>query len=310
MRCLLDAEGTTSVAEVRARKWGGQSMAGNLRRVLVYPPVQAGPGVSWEEFGYLRPMDHELAVREHAAFRQILRDAGVEVLTGEIDDATLQDGIFPYDPMITVDDGVILCRMGKPQREAEVDLASRTLDDLGIPIVGRIAAPGKVEGGDTCWIDERTLAVGRGYRTNTEGLLQLNDLLAPRGVAVLGYDLPHWHGPSECLHLLSLISMLDHDLAVVYLPLLPTAMVELLTERNIQLVPIPDEEFASQGCNVLALGPRRCVLLKENVVAAERLRAAGCEVITFSGDEISHNRTGGPTCLTRPLLRDVLMRDE
>jgi dimethylargininase len=306
---MMDAEGTTGVADVRARKWGGQSMSGTLQRVLVYPPVPAGPRVSWEAFGYVRPIDHDLAVREHEAFRQILRDAGVEVVTGEIDDAMLQDAIFPYDPMITVDDGVILTRMGKPLREAEVDLADRTLGELGVPVVGRITAPGKVEGGDTCWIDERTLAVGRGYRTNSEGILQLHDLLAPRGVSVIGYDLPHWHGPSECLHLLSLISMLDHDLAVVYLPLLPTAMVELLEQRNIQLVPIPDEEFASQGCNVLALGPRRCVILKENVVTVERLRAAGCEVITYSGDEISHNRTGGPTCLTRPLLRDAVVRD-
>jgi N-dimethylarginine dimethylaminohydrolase len=285
-------------------------MAGTLRRVLVYPPVPAGSGVSWEEFGYLRPMDHELAVREHDAFRGILREAGIEVLTGEIDDPALQDGIFPYDPMITTDDGVILTRMGKQLREAEVDLAARTLDELGIPVIGRITAPGKVEGGDTCWIDERTLAVGRGYRTNAEGILQLHDLLAPRGVAVIGFDLPYWHGPSECLHLLSLISMLDHDLAVVYLPLLPTAMVELLEKHGVRLVSIPDEEFASQGCNVLALGPRRCVLLKENVVTAERLRAAGCEVITFSGDEISHNRTGGPTCLTRPILRDRLVRHD
>ncbi len=307
---MLDSEGTTSVAEEKARNWGGQSMSGTLRRVLVYPPVPASPAVSWKAFGYLRPIDHDLAVREHAALRQILTDANVEVVTGEIDDATLQDGIFPYDPMITTDEGVILCRMGKPLREAEVDLAARTLEDLGIPVIGRIAAPGMIEGGDTCWIDEHTLAVGRGYRTNTEGILQLNDLLAPCGVAVLGYDLPHWHGPSECLHLLSLISMLDHDLAVVYLPLLPTAMVELLAERNIQLVEIPDDEFARQGCNVLALGPRRCVLLKENAVTAERLRAAGCEVITYSGDEISHNRTGGPTCLTRPLLRDAVMRND
>jgi dimethylargininase len=298
-----------NVAVENAKLWGGQSMSGTLKRVLVYPPVPPGPGVSWEAFGYLRPIDHELAVREHDALRQLLRDNGVEVLTGEIDDAGLQDAIFPYDPMITIDDGVILTRMGKSLREAEADLGARTLDELGVPVVGRITAPGKVEGGDTCWIDERTLAVGRGYRTNTEGILQLHDLLAPRGVSVIGYDLPHWHGPAECLHLLSLISMLDHDLAVVYMPLLPTAMVELLQQRGIQLVPIPDEEFASQGCNVLALGPRRCVILKENVITIERLRAAGCDVIPFSGDEISHNRTGGPTCLTRPILREAVVRD-
>ena len=267
-------------------------------------PVPAGPEVSWEAFGYLRPIDHDLAVREHAALRQILTEAGVEVISGEIDDPALQDAIFPYDPMLTTDDGVILCRMGKPLREPEVDLAVRTLEELGIPVIGRIAPPGKLEGGDTAWIDARTLAVGRGYRTNQAAIDQLDDLLAPRGVTVLGYDLPYWHGPSECLHLLSLISMLDRDLAVVYLPLLPTPLVELLAERDVQLVSIPDEEFASQGCNVLAIGPRRCLLLKENVVTAERLRATGCHVTAYSGDEISHNRTGGPTCLTRPLLRD------
>lgn len=279
-------------------------MFGPLRRVLVYPPLPAAKSVSWEAFGYLRPMDHDRAAREHAAFRQILAEAGVDLVVGEIDDPLLQDAIFPFDPVMITDAGAILCRMGKPLREREVDLAEQTMRDLGIPIVGRITAPGTLEGGDCLWLDSRTIAVGRGYRTNTEGIRQLAEIVRPHGIEVLTVDLPHWHGPDECLHLLSLISMLDERLAVVYLPLLAAEFVKLLHARGIELIEVPDEEFATQGPNVLALGPRHCLLLKENQETGRRLRAAGCEVIFYEGDEISHNRTGGPTCLTRPLLRD------
>jgi dimethylargininase len=287
------------------RHWGGHTVVGTLRRVLVFPPVPADNSVSWQEFGYLRPLDHGLAVREHETFRRILREAGAEVITGEIDNAALQDAIFPFDPAIITDAGAILCRMGKDLRRLEVDLAEETMRDLGIPIIGRITEPGMVEGGDCLWIDQRTLAVGRGYRTNEEGIRQLAELLRPQGVEVLAFDLPHWHGPDECLHLLTMISMVDDDLAVVYLPLMATSMVQMLHERGIRFVEVPEEEFASQGPNVLALGPRRCLLLEENEVTTRRLRDAGCEVTTYRGLEISHNRTGGPTCLTRPLLRDV-----
>ncbi|MCO5176111.1 MAG: arginine deiminase family protein [Thermomicrobiales bacterium] len=285
------------------RVWGGNTMSGKLERVLVYPPVPPDPSVSWEEFSYLHPMNHALAVEEHAAFRRILTDAGVEVITGEIDDARLQDGIFGFDPVFTTNAGAVLSRMGKPLREAEVDLAERTMADIGVPIAGRIEAPGTLEGGDCLWIDAQTLAIGRGYRTNESGIQQMRDILAPSGVEVIAFDLPYWHGPAECLHLLSMISMLDDDLAVVYRPLMAVALVQLLEERGIEMVEIPDEEFETQGCNVLALGPRHCVVLRENTVSAERMRAAGCTVITYAGDEISHNRTGGPTCLTRPILR-------
>lgn len=285
------------------RSWGGNTMSGKLERVLVYPPVPPDPSVSWEEFGYLRPIDHDVAVQEHTAFRRILSDAGVEVITGEIDDARLQDAIFPYDPVFTTNAGAVLTRMGKRLREAEVDLAETSMREIGVPIAGRIEPPGTLEGGDCLWIDTRTLAIGRGYRSNASGIQQMREIMAPSGVDVIGYDLPHWHGPAECLHLLSMISMIDDDLAVVYTPLMPVALVEALQERGIEMVEIPDEEFATQGCNVLALGPRRCVLLRENTISAERLRAAGCEVTTYAGDEISHNRTGGPTCLTRPILR-------
>ena len=287
------------------RSWGGQSMVAPLRRVLVYPPVPPAPGVSWESFGYLRPIDHALAVREHAALRRILQAAGAEVIAGEIDDAGLQDAIFPFDPLLTTDRGVILLRPGKELRLGEVELGAQTLAELGVPVAGRIEAPGTLEGGDTFWLDEHTLIVGRGYRSNDAGIDQLRVLLDGQGVEVIAYDLPHWHGRGEVLHLLSLISPVDERLAVVYLPLMPSRLVELLRARGWGFVEVPDAEFASQGPNVLALAPRRCLLLRENTVTAERLRAAGCEVTLFAGDEISHNRTGGPTCLTRPLLRQM-----
>jgi dimethylargininase len=283
--------------------WGGQSVVDKLQRVLVYAPVAPDAQVSWAEFGYFHPIDHDLALQEHLAFRAILTEGGAEVVTAEIGDAGLQDAIFPFDPVIVTDRGAILGRMGKELRRREVDLMRETLTDLGIPIVGEIQSPGTFEGGDSFWVDERTLAVGRGYRTNSAGIDQLRAILAPMGVEVITVDLPYWHGPDECLHLLSLISLLDRDLAVVYLPLLTVEFVKFLQTRGIHLVEIPDDEFATQGCNVLALEPRKCLMLEENVESIRRLREAGCEVLTYQGKEISHNRSGGPTCLSRPLLR-------
>ncbi len=285
------------------RTWGGQSMSARLERVLVYPPVAPDTSVSWQDFGYFHPIDPQRSADEHAAFRQLLADAGCEVVCGEIPTPALQDAIFPYDPVITADAGAILCRMGKDLRRDEAALAERTMAALGIPVVGRIEAPGTLEGGDCLWLDAHTLAVGRGYRTNAEGIRQLGAILAAQDVTVIPVDLPHWHGPAECLHLLSLISLLDERLAVVHLPLLATPFVQLLQERGIAMVEIPEEEFATQGTNVLATAPRRCIMLCENVETARRLHAAGCEVTVYTGDEISHNRSGGPTCLTRPLLR-------
>lgn len=286
------------------RLWGGHSMVTPLRRVLVYPPVAASADVSWQEFGYLRPINHQQAVDEHAAFRRMLSDAGVEVITGEIDSPLLQDAIFPFDPVITTNAGAIICRPGKMLRSGEADLAARTMEEIGVPIIGRITAPGTVEGGDCLWVDDTTLAVGEGYRTNAEGIRQLRDILKEQGVEVVKVGLPYWHGPSECLHLLSLISLVDDDLAVVYLPLLEVAFVEYLNRRGIKLLNIPEHEFATQGTNVLALAPRACLLLKENPETGRLLQEAGCTVRYYSGGEISHNRTGGPTCLTRPILRD------
>jgi len=188
-------------------------------------------------------------------------------------------------------------------RLPEVELAERTYVELGIPIFGRIEAPGTVEGGDTLWLDERTLAVGRGYRTNDEGIRQLRALLAPHGIDVMTVDLPHWRGPDECLHLMSFISPVAERLAVVYLPLMSVPFVQELQRRGWSFIEVPDEEFETHGCNVLALAPLRVLVCDGSPVTRSRLEAAGCEVLVYTGDELSHNRAGGPTCLTRPILR-------
>lgn len=284
--------------------FGAQSMVAPLRRVLLVRPVPPADPDCWRALGYLRPIDHQRAVTEHAALVALLEREGVETIVVEPDDPNLQDAIFPFDPVIVTEAGAILLRMGKALRQPEVAFLERVLRDLDVPIVGRIEPPGTVEGGDCLWLDERTLVVGRGYRTNDAGIAQLAELVRPLDVAVIAVDLPHWHGPGECLHLLSLLSPVDVDLVVAYPALIPVRLMELLRSRQFELIAVPDEEFPTQGPNVLALAPRRCVILRENVRTIAALEAAGCTVYPYEGQEISHNRSGGPTCLTRPLLRD------
>jgi dimethylargininase len=297
----------TSIVEestvATSRAWGGQSMVAPLRRVLVRKPAPPAVEDEFIRFGYPRPVDHERTQSEHEAFRGLLAESGADVVIAGPDETGLLDAIFAYDPSLMTDAGAVLLRPGKELRLAEVDLAERTYAELGIPIVGRIEAPGTVEGGDTLWLDERTLAVGRGYRTNSEGIRQLAALLAPCGIETMTVDLPHWRGPDECLHLMSFISPVAERLAVVYLPLMSVPFVQELQHRGWSFIEVPDEEFETHGCNVLALEPMRVLVCDGSPITRDRLRAAGCEVATYVGNELSHNRAGGPTCLTRPILR-------
>jgi N-dimethylarginine dimethylaminohydrolase len=199
------------------------------------------------------------------------------------------------------DRGAVLLRPGKLGRRREPEVVARDLRAAGVPIVGELEEPATAEGGDIFWLDETTLAIGRGYRTNDEGIAALRELLPE--VNVLAFDLPHLRGPSECLHLLSLLSPLDEDLVVCYPPLVPVRLMEELVARGIGYVEVPEEEFATMGPNVLALAPRVALALEGNPLTAERMRAAGVEVRTYRGDEISRKGDGGPTCLTRPLAR-------
>jgi N-dimethylarginine dimethylaminohydrolase len=180
-----------------------------------------------------------------------------------------------------------------------VDALAADLEGAGVPVLGRLAPPALAEGGDIIRLDERTLLVGLGYRTNEAGAAELRRLT---GLDVLTFDLPHWHGEAEVMHLLSLLSPLADDLAVAYPPLLPTRLAQLLADRGVELVAVPDEEFESMGCNVLALAPRRALVVDGNPVTRQRLEAVGVDVVAYEGTELSKG-DGGPTCLTCPLLR-------
>jgi N-dimethylarginine dimethylaminohydrolase len=291
----------TTVAASRA--WGGQSMVAPLRRVLVRRPAPPATEDEFMRFGYPRAVDPHRTEIEHDAFRALLAESGAEVVIAGPDAAGLLDAIFAYDPSLMTDAGALLLRPGKQLRLAEVDLAERTYTELGIPIIGRIEAPGTVEGGDTLWLDGRTLAVGRGYRTNDEGIRQLTALLAPHGIDTMTVELPHWRGPDECLHLMSFISPVADRLAVVYPPLMSVPFVQELQRREWSFIEVPDEEFETHGCNVLTLAPMKVLVCDGSPVTRARLEAAGCDVMVYTGDELSHNRAGGPTCLTRPILR-------
>lgn len=288
-----------------ATRYGGQTMTAQLRTVVMRtPPPVERPG-AWREFDYLHPMDGPLAATEHRALRDLLTAQGVEVIVPDGPTPGRHDVIFPYDPSIITDAGAVILRMGKHARREEPALAEQLYNALGIPIIGRIEDPGTVEGGDTMWIDDTTLAVGVGYRTNMAGIHQLERIFAAAELAieVVPVPLPHWNGPDECLHLLSLISQVAGDLAIGYPKLMPVPFVQLLGERGWRLVEIPDDEFASQGCNVLTIRPGVVVMLEPNPVSRVRLAAEGVEILTYAGEEISHNRSGGPTCLTRPIWR-------
>jgi dimethylargininase len=297
---------TTLMAEstvTTGRAWGGQSMVAPLKRVLVRKPAPPAAEERFADFGYPRAVDHNRTEQEHDAFRALLAEGGAEVVIAGPDEPGLLDAIFAYDPSLMTDAGAVLLRPGKELRLPEVELAEQAYGELGIPVIGRIEAPGTVEGGDTVWLDERTLAVGRGYRTNDEGIRQLSALLAPHGIDTIRVELPHWRGPDECLHLMSFISPVADRLAVVYPPLMSVPFVQELQRRGWSFIEVPDEEFETHGCNVLTLAPMRVLVCDGSPVTRARLEAAGCDVMVYSGDELSHNRAGGPTCLTRPILR-------
>jgi dimethylargininase len=276
-------------------------MWGELRRVLVRRPLPADAG-AWEAYGWRAAPDVAAAQAEHEALCALLGEAGAEVVVSEHDPGN-PDAIYTYDPTLVGREGAVLLRPGKDGRRREPEATVAALEAAGIPVAGRIDAPATVEGGDTVWLDETTLLVGIGYRTNPAALDSLRDALP--GTEVIAFDLPHWHGAAEVMHLMSLISPLDRDLALVYPRIAPTRLLWLLAERGIEVVEVPDEEFETMGPNVLALGPRRALALEGNDETRRRMERKGVDVVTYRGDEISRKGDGGPTCLTRPLLRDA-----
>jgi dimethylargininase len=279
--------------------FGAASMWGELRRVLVRPPLP-DDAAAWRDYDWRAAPDPVRAAEEHEAFCLLLEGAGAEVVVSRHDPGN-PDAIYAYDPTLVGRDGAVLLRPGKEGRRGEPDATVAALESAGIPVVGRLEAPVCVEGGDTLWLDEWTLLVGHGYRTSAAGIAALADAFP--GVDVIPFDLPHWNGPGEVLHLMSYISPLDRDLVLVYPRLAPVRLLELLTELEIEMIDVPDEEFESMGPNVLALGPRRALALEGNDETRRRMERAGVDVLVYCGDEISRKGDGGPTCLTRPLLR-------
>ena len=255
------------------------------------------------ELNFLSKPDLNNALAEYKSFEAILKDQGTQLLYLPQDAAVNMDSIYCRDAAIATNKGMIICNMGKAARMHEPAAEKAVFETNGIPVLGTITAPGTLEGGDVAWLDENTLAVGHTYRTNQEGIRQLTALLQPLGVEVIMVPLPHYKGTSDVFHLMSILSPVDTNLAVVYSPLMPIVFRNLLLQKGYQLVEVPDEEFESMGCNVMALAPRICLMVDGNPKTTAALEKAGCKVIVYKGEDISVKGGGGPTCLTRPVMR-------
>ena len=285
------------------------SEAGKLKSVFIKKAAaafidEAHVSKHWEALNYLGKPVIEKALEEYEAFEKILKDNGAEVLYFPQEESVNMDSIYCRDAAIATSKGMIICNMGKAGRMNEPAAEQRAFEANGIAVLGTITAPGTLEGGDVAWLDENTLAVGHTYRTNEEGIRQLTALLSPLGVTVMSVPMPHYKGPTDVFHLMSVLSPVDTNLAVVYSPLIPIVFRNELIARGYELVEVPDAEFDSMGCNVLALAPRVCLMVKGNPITKARLEKVGCKVIEYEGEEISVKGGGGPTCLTRPVERD------
>lgn len=257
----------------------------------------------WRDLNYLSRPDYDTSVEEYRIFENILIKANVEIKHFPFNEKVTMDSIYCRDASIATDFGMILCNMGKSGRVTEPKSQKQVYIDTNTSILGEIRSPGTLEGGDVAWLDEKTLAVGHTYRTNEEGIMQLKALLEPKGIEIIVVELPHYKGPSDVFHLMSVLSPIAKDLVVVYSPLMPIKFRNELINRGFEFVEVPDNEFESMGCNVLAIAPKKCIMVEGNRSTQKALVEAGCEVITYKGEHISVKGGGGPTCLTRPLLR-------
>lgn len=289
--------------------YNGQSETAPIKTVLMKNPQvawqnQTRVGTQWQQLHYPSEPDYEKAVWEYEAFAAIIEKHVPEVFYLPEDEKTGLDSIYTHDPVIITRGGAILCRMGKKERADEPGVLGSYLESVGIPVIGAIKAPGMVEGGDVVWFEDGTAAVGIGYRTNREGVDQLRQLTKGMVGEIVEVPLPHGNGPAECLHLMSMISPVDRDLAVVYSRQMVVPFRNLLLEKSIRLVEVPDDEYANFACNVLALAPRRCLMIAGSPKTKAALEKEGATVYEYPGEDISLKGGGGPTCLTRPLLRE------
>jgi N-dimethylarginine dimethylaminohydrolase len=283
-------------------------MVADLQRVLVCSPRSAGWDIAsraerWRELGFLHQPEFLIAQAQHDGLCRQLESAGAEVIHLPAAADLSLDAVYAHDPSLATDQGLIGLNPGKPNRLPEARHHVEFSGSLGIPTVGQVHPPGKTEAGDVLWLDSTTLLIGEGYRTNAAGIAQLRALVRPHDVEVIAAPLPYGQGPCACLHLMSLMSLLDERTALVDLPWLAVETVELLKSRGFTLIEIDYQERETLACNVLSLGSQRLLALEENQKTNLKLRQAGFEVRTFAGSELCVNGGGGPTCLTRPLLR-------
>jgi N-dimethylarginine dimethylaminohydrolase len=273
-------------------------MSAPLRRVLLRRPAVTGDfaAADW------RLPDPSLLARQHERLGQLLTDLGCAVEVADAVDG-LVDATYIRDPGLVTSRGGVLFQMAKPARQAEPGHLGDALAACGVPVIARLTGAARTDGGDHIWLGEQTLVSGRSYRTNADALHQLAGILAAEGASLRSVDLPHDHGPGHVLHLMSFISPLADDLALVYPPLVPVALMQTLTERGITVVAVPDDEYLTMACNVLAVAPRVVVMLDGNPSTRAALERHGCQVHVYDGSEISLKGDGGPTCLTMPLWR-------
>ena len=286
------------------------NMVNPIKKIILKHPKDAFKdqdtiNKQFSRLNYFEAPNFNRAISDYDKFVSLLISFDIELHFLPKDNSTSIDSIYTHDPCVVSNNGVILCNMGKKARLAEPNTMEDYFKSIQMPILGRIKAPGTLEGGDVVWIDEKTIAVGEGYRTNKEGIKQLKHLLSDQVENVISVPIPHWSGPEDCLHLMSNISPIDHNIFLVYSRLLPVPFRKYLLDRNIELIDVPDEEYESMGCNVLAVAPRKVIMINGNLITKQLLEKKDIEVYTYDGAEISIKGAGGPTCLTRPFLRSI-----
>jgi len=290
-------------------KYGLNSNVSTLKTVLLKDPKAAFKSQKtidsqWQNLNFIEKPDYKKSIIQYGKFVDILNDNHVEVLFIPEDEKTSLDSIYTHDPMFMTPNGAVIGNMGKKQRKPETIMMKSYLDEMGIPIFGEIDNGGTLEGGDAIWINDKTVAVGLTYRTNNEGINQLRKILSTISVELICVDLPHWNGPVDVLHLMSLISPLKEDLFLIYEKLLPVGFLEFLNKIAIKTISIADEDYDTLGCNVLPLSTTKCLITNGNDRTTKIIEDNGIEVIEFQASEICYKGSGGPTCLTRPLYRD------
>jgi len=283
-------------------------MVDPLRRVIMKSPVTAWKNTNnvkkyWKDLHFISQPKFDKAVLQYNQLTSLIKSFGAEILMLPKNDETNLDSIYTHDAGIATSEGIIICNMGKKVRKNEPVALKNFLLENNIPIIGEIKDPGIIEGGDFIWINERTVAVGEGYRTNKKGIQQLRDILANQVDDIISVPLPHWLGPENCLHLMSNVSPIDDNLFLIYPKLLPVKFIKFLKSLNIKLIRVPDKEYQSMACNVLSLAPKKCIMMSGNPITKALLESNNVEVFTYDGSEVSLKGAGGPTCLTRPIYR-------